>query len=109
VLEEGSRAIAYCVEGRGRDLQGVIHEWAGDPAAVVRLLQTVTGRPDGPEWILSPGFQPPPVPGTHNWGPMAQVRILNPSELGSDDPAEVFGHPGQPPRLPIYVWGLDSV
>ena len=108
VLEEGNRVVAYCVEGRGRDMRGVIHEWAGDPPKVARLLHTVTGRADGPEWILSPGSVPPPVPGTHNWGPMAQIRILAPSNLGSDDPAEVFGHPGGLSRLPIYVWGLDS-
>jgi hypothetical protein len=109
VLEEGDRVAGYCVEGRGRDLQGVIHEWGGDPSAVARLIRAVTARPGGPEWVLSPGCLSPPVEGTHHNVPMAQIRILDPSKVGTDDPIEAFGDTQSPGRIPIYIWGLDSV
>jgi predicted N-acetyltransferase YhbS len=108
LLEEGGRVLAYCIEGRGRDLRGVIHEWAGDPPEVSRLLKSVSGRPDGPEWILSPGSLPAPLEGIHHRTPMAQVRILRPADVGTEDPVEAFGDPDRSGRYPIYVWGLDS-
>lgn len=109
VLEEGGRLAAYCIEGRGRDLRGVIHEWAGDPPALTQLLGAVTAEPDGPEWILSPGSSTPPLEGTHHSVAMAQIRILDAPKVGTDDPVEAFGDPDHPGRIPIYVWGLDSV
>ena len=109
VIEEEGRLAAYCIEGRGRDLRGVIHEWAGDPSALARLLGAVTAGPGGPEWILSPGSLNPPLEGTHHFVAMAQIRILDPAKLGTDDPVEAFGDPDHAGRIPIYVWGLDSV
>ncbi len=108
LLEEGDDPVAYCVAGRGRDLQGVIHEWAGDPEPVARLLNKVIASQDAPRSILSPASLPAPVPGVHHEGPMAQVRIVRPEELGTDDPVEAFGSRDHEARVPIYVWGLDS-
>ena len=108
ILEEGDGPQAYCVAGRGRDLQGVIHEWAGEPEALARLLQRVIAPHGGPRSILSPASLPPPLPGLHHEGPMAQVRIVRPRALGTDDPVEAFGDRDRDPRFPIYVWGLDS-
>ena len=42
-------------------------------------------------------------------GPLAMFRVLRPESLGSDDPVELFGDPETPARLPIYIWGLDSI
>jgi hypothetical protein len=40
---------------------------------------------------------------------MAQICVLDPSELGSTDASEAFGHGDRSGSLPIYIWGLDSV
>jgi GNAT superfamily N-acetyltransferase len=37
VALRGERVVAYACEGRGADLQGVVHEWAGDALAVLGL------------------------------------------------------------------------
>ena len=108
LLEEGDAPVAYCVAGRGRDLQGVIHEWAGDPEPVARLLNKVIASQDAPRSILSPAELPAPVSGVHHEGPMAQVRIVRPHALGTNDPAVAFGGRSRDARYPIYVWGLDS-
>ena len=109
LYEEEGRTTAYCIEGRGRDLRGVVHEWGGEPQHVARMLETVASEPSGPEWVLSPSFVPAPVEGVHHLGPMAQIRVLRPREIGSDDPSEAFGHGDRPGAVPIYIWGLDSV
>jgi hypothetical protein len=108
LIEGSERVLAYCIEGRGRDLKGVIHEWAGDPAEVAHLLQTVAAGSDAPWWVLSPESLPAPLEGTHHLGPMAQARILRPEELATEDPVEAFGNAETRGRYPIYVWGLDS-
>jgi predicted N-acetyltransferase YhbS len=109
LLEEGGRPVAYCVEGKGRDLRGVVHEWAGEPKRVGALLAHAAARDDAPACVLSPDALPPPVEGEHRVGAFAQLRILRPERFASEDPREVFGDPTIPPRLPIYLWGLDSV
>ena len=109
VLEEADGIAAYCIEGRGRDLRGVVHEWAGRPDALAGLLGALAARPDGPGWLLSPGALPAPVAGEHHRGAMAQMRVLRPEELGTADAAEAFGGAEREARIPVYVWGLDSV
>ncbi|MCP4003080.1 MAG: GNAT family N-acetyltransferase [bacterium] len=109
VLENEEQIEAYCVVGKGRDLQGVIHEWAGEPASVETLLCAVAARTQEQVWVLSPVAEPAPVQGPTTLGPVAQFRILKPESLGSDDPRVLFGHAEDPAQLPLYVWGLDSV
>lgn len=113
VLECGGVPLAYCVAGKGRDLRGVIHEWAGDAAGVDALIRNVAARDPTIELALSPEAAPPPVEGTHALGVLAQMRVLSPERLGSDDPRLLFGDPSagaeSAARIPIYVWGLDSV
>ncbi len=109
VLEESAEIRAYCVEGKGRDLQGVIHEWAGEPDALALLLQEIVARAGEPAWLLSPIALDAPVRGDSDLGPVAQFRVLRPGTFGSADPREIFGDRERPARLPMYVWGLDSV
>ena len=109
VIEESGHGVAYCVEGKGRDLARVIHEWAGHPARVAELMRWRASTPGGPLWALGPATLPAPVAGVEHLGTMAQLRILQPERFGGTDPVEIFGDAAHPARLPLYVWGLDSV
>jgi hypothetical protein len=109
VLERQGRPAAYCVEGKGRDLRGVIHEWGGVGSDVRELLKTVAEGLPGATYVLSPGAGPPPVEGRSITQTFAQIRVLRPERFGGQDPVHIFGDPKTPSRLPIYMWGLDSV
>ena len=108
-LERGGRPEAYCVVGKGRDLGGVVHEWAGAPAAVAALLRGVAALQARSLPVIGPEALAAPVAGESRVGPLAMFRVLRPESLGSDDPVELFGDPETPARLPIYIWGLDSI
>jgi GNAT superfamily N-acetyltransferase len=61
VLERERRVQAYACQGRGRDLRGVVHEWAGsasDVAALVRRhfeLSFALGQSsDDALWVMAP-------------------------------------------------------
>jgi len=109
VLEGASGPLAYCVEGKGRDLGGVLHEWAGEPPDVAVLLHGVASLRGEPLWVLSPEPLPPPVEGAHTLGALALFRVLAPGRLDSEDARELLGDESRPARLPVYLWGLDSV
>ena len=109
VLEHGDEPAAYCVLGKGRDLHGVTHEWGGGAAAVEQLLGALAAREPEAEWALSPADVQPPARGDHAIGCLAQMTVLRPQRLGSDDPRRIFGDATTPAEWPIYVWGLDSV
>ena len=59
--------------------------------------------------VLSPEPEPAPLEGPSDLQPLAQILILRPESFGGDDPAAVFGDAQTRARVPIYVWGLDSV
>lgn len=109
VHDRDGEPIAYCIEGKGRDLVGVIHEWAGDPGSVAALIHAIAGEADGVTWVLSPDSARPPVDGECGVGPLAQIAILQPERFDSGDPVEVFGSATRFAQVPIYIWGLDSV
>ncbi len=113
VHERERATTAYCIEGKGRDLQGVIHEWAGDPRDVERILRFVAAERGDGVAILAPDCLPPPVDPSQcesvELGSFAMFRILDERWFGGESPRTVFGDPGHPPRVPVYVWGLDSV
>lgn len=60
VLSEGGSIKAYACLGRGHDLEGVIHEWAGQPRAVLACIrahmeaQRQRGH-EGPLFLMAPG------------------------------------------------------
>jgi predicted N-acetyltransferase YhbS len=109
VLDEAGTPLAYCVIGKGRDLRGVVHEWAGDPVSVAALLRGVAARSNAPLWLLSPEHVPPPLEGAHVLGALALFRVLRPERFGTADARELLGDERRPARLPLYIWGLDSV
>ena len=109
VLEEEGAVKAYCIEGKGRDLQAVVHEWAGAPADVARVLEVAAASRPGPLHVLSPADRPPPTTGVHHVGHLAQMRILRPEAFGTSDPVRAFGDASRPGQRSLYVWGLDSI
>ncbi len=109
VLEEADQIVAYCVMGKGRDLGGVIHEWAGAALGLESLIRGVASLYGEPLWLIGPEALAPPLEAPGGLGALAMFRVLRPEALGSDDPVELFGDAEAPARLPLYVWGLDSV
>ncbi len=109
VWEEANQIRAYCIEGKGRDLRGVIHEWGGDARVLDPLLRTVATLNPRASCVLGPADQEPPLDDESSIEPLAQFKILKPDVFGTADPCSLFGNPETPPTLPIYIWGLDSV
>jgi GNAT superfamily N-acetyltransferase len=108
LIEREGRALAYCCTGKGRDLQGVLHEWAGEPAALRALVARVQQLEPGLRWLLAPAPALPPAEGPAALGPLLLARALHPEALGSDDPAHLLGAGERAGALEAYVWGLDS-
>ncbi len=109
MLEQGDCIAAYCVLGKGRDLGGVIHEWAGAAPALESLIRGVASQRGEALWVIGPEALVPPIAASGGLGALAMFRVLRPESLGSEDPIELFGDAETPARLPLYVWGLDSV
>ena len=72
----------------------------GEQALPLVAFDTTKGRIE---------IEPAPLEGPSDLQPLAQVLILRPESFGSRDPAAVFGDAQTRARIPIYVWGLDSV
>lgn len=80
------RAVAYASMGRGDDLTGVVHEWAGAPEGVIEILNTFATKQsefmllEGPqqeaatESLRSCGVRPNP-------GTLGLMRILDAGHL----------------------------
>jgi predicted N-acetyltransferase YhbS len=46
--------VAYAALGRGDDFPGVVHEWAGDPEAVLACLEALCGEGGAIGWLCGP-------------------------------------------------------
>lgn len=111
VLEREGAVAAYAIEGKGRDLQGVVHEWAGAAPDVARLLHALGACAGAPLWVVSPASAPSPLPEAREerLAPFVQLRILRPDRCGGTDPVAVFGSGASPGQRELYLWGLDSI
>ncbi|MGZ3703800.1 MAG: hypothetical protein ACXWSD_18745, partial [Bdellovibrionota bacterium] len=58
----GKQLAAYFVIGKGKDLQGYIHEWAGAEGALCHLMAQCLEDFGHPLSLLSPQFMPDEVP-----------------------------------------------
>jgi predicted N-acetyltransferase YhbS len=108
VLDQGGAPTAYCCSGKGRDLQGVIHEWAGDPDALAELIAAIAEEDPETRWLLAPAAATPPTEGTEALQTIGLARVLRPAAVGTEDPGELIGAAERAGRLEAYVWGLDS-
>jgi len=112
VVEREGRSVAYCIEGKGRDLRGVVHEWAGEGPALEYALRAAAVAAGGSVYVAAPASAPPLRPelgADQGWlGSLAQARILRPERFGSADAVRVLGDGATLGTHEIYVWGLDS-
>lgn len=116
---------AYAALGRGIDLQNMVHEWGGDPAAVRALLSRLADVLPDAELLCSPSQM-------QAWGLgdlalprefLGLAQILNPTPW-----IQAFGLPTPPPEMDrldlsrwilgptedgrstaaYWIWGLDA-
>jgi GNAT superfamily N-acetyltransferase len=82
-LEHG-RPIAYACRGRGGDLVNCVHEWAGEPNAVLALVSSFA-REDAasPRYLLAPDWASPVTEALLDAGCAAVMRPLGMGKLAS--------------------------
>jgi hypothetical protein len=113
----GEEVVAYACEGRGEDLQGVVHEWAGEPEAVLglqrRLAESVLARGE-PAFAIGPDAEHPVCRAWLARGLRPRAGVLGMGRslvegraaprlcpVGFDD--------GRSPLSGLFLWGLDSI
>lgn len=57
VARRAGRPVAYACAGRGADLGGCVHEWAGDPDAVLACIEALA-KAGARRWLCGPGDDP---------------------------------------------------
>ncbi len=115
VAERENAVVAYCIEGKGRDLRGVVHEWAGETAALEGALETACAAYGEPLWVLSPASEPAPFvargrdPDEDRVGSFVLARsLVSKGRLDPED-SRSLAVPSLAELPDFYVWGLDSV
>jgi len=92
VLERGGQPCAYACEGRGQDLGGAIHEWAGSPVEVLAVVRAHLERVGRPLVLMSPRDACGVSRYLTELGVEAQVGVLGMGKLLSmETAAEVLG------------------
>src|SRR5690606_19609244 len=57
VARRAGRPVAYACAGRGADLRGCVHEWAGEPDATLVCVEALA-RAGARRWLAGPGDDP---------------------------------------------------
>jgi N-acetylglutamate synthase-like GNAT family acetyltransferase len=94
VAEAGGRVIGYVCLGRGADLAGVVHEWAGSPEGVLNCLGSLlracrNSAESGPLFLMSPGRSTPVSAALEGLGARSAMgslgmgKLLNPGEAAA--------------------------
>lgn len=82
-LERG-RPIAYACRGRGGDLATCVHEWAGEPNAVLALVSAFARENSAsPRYLLAPDWASPVTEALLDAGCAAVLRPLGMGKLAS--------------------------
>ena len=108
VARNGSEPIAYAACGRGDDLRGVIHEWAGDAEGELGCIAALHEH-FGAQLLLASSEPEPAAERLIAAGaaatltPLALVRVLDEPAL-----ARAIGT-AELAAWPLYVWGFDSI
>ncbi|MEO0650412.1 MAG: GNAT family N-acetyltransferase, partial [Planctomycetota bacterium] len=116
VATQDGAAVAYALEGRGGDLQGVVHEWSGDPEAVLGLQRELAGAAlerGERAFVIGPGHEHPVCAA---WEALDLAPTLGTLGMGrglgaSDRPSPSALHPpraAEVSRRGLFLWGLDS-
>ncbi len=95
VARRRGRPEAYAACGRGDDFRDVVHEWAGEPEAVLALLRHFVRRRSRIAWMTGPTLEAPEARiraagVVTRTDPFGLVRLLDPGllwqRLAADDP-----------------------
>lgn len=112
VARRAGRITAYAACGRGDDLQGVIHDWAGEPAAVLACAASLLGTRSELRLLAGPELETVAsalrLAGAEEVrGDLALIRLLDASRL----PGGLAGlsRPDASAGWPLFVWGFDSI
>ncbi len=112
VARAQGRVVAYAACGRGDDLQGVVHEWAGEPDAVLACASDLLGGRPALLMLAGPELEAPVralrVVGAEELrGSLALIRVLDPARL----PGGLEALSASDPRAgwPLFLWGFDSI
>jgi GNAT superfamily N-acetyltransferase len=82
VLERGRDVIAYACLGRGADLAGCLHEWAGAPDDVLALAREHLARTSARElFLMTPGVAPALHERLAELGATAHAGVLGMAKL----------------------------
>jgi hypothetical protein len=58
VARQSNRVVGYAAMGRGDDFPRAVHEWAGQPDAVLACLETLIGAGGAAGWLTGPVLEP---------------------------------------------------
>ncbi len=110
VARRAGRITAYAACGRGDDLQGVIHDWAGEPAAVLACAEALLGSRAELQLLAGPESEPVPralqlAGAGESRGCLALVRVLDAARL----PGGAAALTSTAPSWPLCIWGFDSI
>jgi GNAT superfamily N-acetyltransferase len=84
VAFEHGRPVAYAARGRGGDLGTCVHEWAGEPQAVLGLVSAFAREDaDSPRYLLAPDWAHPVTEALLDAGCAAVTRPLGHARLAS--------------------------
>lgn len=136
VALRGGEIVAFACEGRGEDLAGAVHEWGGEPLAVLGLAaelaepRVAAGQP---AFLMAPGVGLDVGQALVDLGVRSGAGVLGMGRLldrdaalealgpvpgaGQLDDAELLGAllpaglsgPGVSPFGGLFAWGLDSI
>lgn len=82
VALRGSEPIAYACLGRGGDLGNCVHEWAGEPGAVLALVRAFANEnADTPRYLLAPDWSSPVTEALLDVGCPALTRAMGMAKL----------------------------
>jgi predicted N-acetyltransferase YhbS len=114
-----SAPLAYAAVGRGIDLTGLVHEWGGEPAALLILLGLLRKQNaeselrllSSPRRLVALGLSA----GRQEY--LFLANVLRPEAFLPADPrvaadsmgARCFGTPGHAGEIELWIWGLDAV
>lgn len=103
VARRGDAPIGYAACGRGDDLRGVVHEWAGDAAGVLACADALCAEHGASLLLAGPHAEEPAERLVAAGASVTQLPLGLLRPLGSDAGASAALEDA------LYLWGFDSI
>ncbi len=103
VARRGGSPVAYAACGRGDDLRGVVHEWAGDADGVLACAEALRAEAGASLFLASGHAEAPAERLIAAGADVAQLPLGLLRPLGADADASAAREGA------IYLWGFDSI